>query len=79
MRTLIQIFSLYQQLMRSREGLEALFRNMAQGEHPIAERIAEGFGQKEPKESAAIISTAQAATAIFDSPSLVNVTRRSTF
>lgn len=32
-----------------------------------------------PKERAAIISTAQAATAVFDSPALAAVTARSTF
>jgi type IV secretion system protein VirD4 len=66
-------------LMRSAAGMDDLLRGMIEGSHPIAARIADGFGQKEPKERSSIISTAQAATAIFDSPALANVTRRSTF
>lgn len=70
---------LRRQLMQDREGTDALFRNMRAARHPVTVRIAEGFAQKEPKERAAIISTAQAATAIFDSPAVAAVTARSTF
>lgn len=59
--------------------MDDLFKGMIEGSQTIAARIADGFGQKEPKERSSIISTAQAATAIFDSLALANVTRRSTF
>jgi type IV secretion system protein VirD4 len=75
-RTMAELRAL---LMRDREGSDALFRTMREAAHPVVVRIAEGFGQKEPKERAAIISTAQAATAVFDSPALAAVTARSTF
>lgn len=66
-------------LMRSAVGFDDLLKAIVDGGHPIASRIADGFGQKEAKERSSIISTAQAATAIFDSPALANVTRHSTF
>lgn len=66
-------------LMRSSACFDDLLRTIVACGHPIASRIADGFGQKEAKERSSIISTAQAATAIFDSPALANVTRHSTF
>ena len=66
-------------LMRSREGLDAVLGGMADSKHPVAQRIAQGFSQKEDKERSAVISTAQARTEIFDSPRLAAITGRSTF
>lgn len=66
-------------LMRSSACVDDLLRTIVACGHPIASRIADGFSQKEAKERSSIISTAQAATAIFDSPALANVTSHSTF
>lgn len=66
-------------LMRSRDGFDAVLVGMTDSKHPIAQRIAQGFSQKEDKERSAVISTAQASTEIFDSPRLAALTSRSTF
>jgi len=66
-------------LMRSREGFDGVLTGMADAKHPIVQRIAQGFSQKEDKERSAVISTAQTRTEVFDSPQLGAITSRSTF
>src|SRR5690606_18888444 len=66
-------------LMRSREKFDAVLAHMGDSKHPIVQRIADGFSQKEAKERSAVVSTAQTRTAVFDSPQLAAITNHSTF
>jgi len=66
-------------LMRSREGFDAVLAGMADSGHPVVQRVAQGFSQKEAKERSAVVSTAQTRTEVFDSPQLGAITGRSTF
>jgi type IV secretion system protein VirD4 len=52
---------------------------MATSRQENVARIARGFSQKEPKERSAVISTAQGATELFESPELRMATAESSF
>jgi len=66
-------------LMVDAEEFELTLAKMATSHHPNAARIAQGFSQKEPKERSAVISTAQGATELFESPELRAATEVSSF
>lgn len=66
-------------LMQDADNFELTLQNMASCEQPAARRIATGFSQKDVKERSAVVSTAQAALAVFDSPQLSRMTERSDF
>jgi len=66
-------------LMQDSEEFELLLAKMAVSHQENVARIARGFSQKEPKERSAVISTAQGATELFESPELRAVTERSSF
>jgi len=66
-------------LMEDYEGFELILARMMNSTHDVVRRIASGFSQKEDKERTAVISTAQAATEVFESPRLAEISRVSTF
>src|SRR6056297_1329076 len=66
-------------LMQDAEELELLVSEMAMSRQENVARIARGFSQKEPKERSAVISTAQGATELFESPELRMATASSSF
>lgn len=66
-------------LMQEAEDFEVLIRTMAISDHENVARISRGFSQKEAKERSAVISTAQGATELFESPELREGTRYSSF
>lgn len=68
-----------QLLMNDLEGFELTLAEMANSPHPAVSRIATGFSQKSEKERSGVISTAQGATEVFESPLLAKITSSSTF
>lgn len=66
-------------LMQDAEEFELLLAKMAASKQENVSRIARGFSQKEPKERSAVISTAQGATELFESPELRSATEISSF
>jgi type IV secretion system protein VirD4 len=66
-------------VMEDAEGFDIILSTMMVSEHQVVARTARGFSQKEPKERSAVISTAQAVTAVFDSPRLCAITEQSSF
>ncbi|GAB4195010.1 MAG: type IV secretory system conjugative DNA transfer family protein [Wenzhouxiangellaceae bacterium] len=66
-------------LMRDAEDFELLIAEMALSRQDSVARIARGFSQKEPKERSAVVSTAQGATELFESPELRDATATSSF
>ena len=66
-------------LMVDSDEFDLTLAQMATSHHPNAARIAQGFSQKEPKERSAVISTAQGATELFESPELRAATATSSF
>jgi type IV secretion system protein VirD4 len=66
-------------LMQDVEEFELLLAKMAMSHQENVARIARGFSQKEAKERSAVISTAQGATELFESPELRTATRQSSF
>lgn len=61
-------------LMQDADDFELLLAKMAVRHQENVVRIARGFSQKEPRERSAVISTAQGATELFESPELRNAT-----
>lgn len=70
---------LRQKLMDDTEGIELTLAEMATSDHEAVSRIALGFSQKADKERSGVISTAQGATEVFESPLLAAITGHSTF
>lgn len=66
-------------LMEDAEGFEVQLATMAVSNHPVVSRIACGFSQKEAKERSGVISSAQGATEVFESPLLAKITSTSSF
>lgn len=66
-------------LMVDAEEFELVLATMAASPQANAARISQGFSQKEPKERSAVISTAQGATELLESPELRAATERSSF
>src|SRR6056297_3242398 len=66
-------------LMQDADEFEALIAEMATSRQENVARISRGFSQKEPKERSAVISTAQGATELFESPELRMATAESSF
>ena len=66
-------------LMQDAEEFELLLAKMTVSHQENVARIARGFSQKEPKERSAVISTAQGATELFESPELRAATEKSSF
>ncbi|MDW3206058.1 MAG: type IV secretory system conjugative DNA transfer family protein [Alphaproteobacteria bacterium] len=66
-------------LMCNRAVFDAHLDNMSECASSVAARIADGFTQKEDRERASVISTAQGATAVFESPHLIRTTATSSF
>lgn len=66
-------------LMEDQEGFELVIQRMSGSDIDTISRIGRGFSQKEAKERSAVISTAQAATAVFDSEPLAKLTEWSDF
>lgn len=66
-------------LMQDGDEFELLLAKMAVSHQENVARIARGFSQKEPKERSAVISTAQGATELFESPELRATTEISSF
>lgn len=63
-------------------GGDAFFEmlaNMSKAEHPLVRRIADSFGQKDPKLQSSVLSEAQSHTLIFDSERVKRITSRSDF
>ena len=74
-----RIKELRELVMEDAEGFDIILSTMMVSEHQAVARTARGFSQKEPKERSAVISTAQVATAVFDSPRLCAITEQSSF
>ncbi len=66
-------------LMQDADEFELLLAKMTMSRQENVARIARGFSQKEPKERSAVISTAQGATELFESPELRSATEISSF
>ena len=66
-------------LMADEEGFELYIATMMAHEHPVISRIACGFSQKAEKERSGVVSTAQGATEVFESPLLSKITSNSSF
>jgi len=75
-RNLSELRSIF---MSRPEVFDAHLDAMSDSDHPIISRVADGFSQKEDRERASVISTAQGGTEAFESPQLAAVTKRSTF
>lgn len=61
-------------LMSRLEVFDAHLDAMSDSGHPFVSRVAVGFSQKEDRERASVISTAQGGTKAFESPQLVAAT-----
>lgn len=66
-------------LMSDSEEFELLISEMTISKQECVARIARGFSQKEAKERSAVVSTAQGATELFESPELRTTTASSSF
>lgn len=66
-------------LMVDAEEFELTLAKMAASRQQNVARISQGFGQKEPKERSAVVSTAQGATELLESPELRAATETSDF
>lgn len=66
-------------LMQDADDFELLLTKMATSHQENVARIARGFSQKEVKERSAVISTAQGATELFESPEVRTATAKSSF